>query len=89
MGTGPTAKSELSHYLSSGRCETRSQPEVSSTTSHLSLPTWHLVLSPSGVTNPVVSLETPPGATANFVFTGLGLVMLVLSLRLRDPEVKH
>lgn len=42
-----------------------------------------------GVTNPVVSLETPPGATANFVFTGLGLVMLVLSLRLRDPEVKH
>jgi hypothetical protein len=37
-----------------------------------------------GVTNPVVTLETPPGATANFVFAGLGLVMLVLSLRSRD-----
>jgi len=37
-----------------------------------------------GVTNPVVTLETPPGATANLVFTGLGMVMLVLSLRLRD-----
>ena len=37
-----------------------------------------------GVTNPVVTLETPSGATANFVFAGLGLVMLVLSLRSRD-----
>ncbi len=36
-----------------------------------------------GVTNPVATLETPPGATANFVFTALGLLMLVLSLRSR------
>ncbi len=34
-----------------------------------------------GVTNPVVTLETPPGAVANFVFVARGLVMLVLSLR--------
>jgi len=37
-----------------------------------------------GVMKPVVTLGTPPGATANFVFVGLGLVMLVLSLRSRD-----
>ena len=36
-----------------------------------------------GVTNPVVTVETPPGAIANFVFVGLGLVMLLLSLRSR------
>ena len=33
-----------------------------------------------GVTNPVVTLETPPGAIANFVFVALGSVMLILSL---------
>jgi len=35
----------------------------------------------------IMTLETPPGATANIVFPVLGLVMLVLSLRTRgEPD---
>lgn len=37
-----------------------------------------------GAMKPVASLETPPGAIANFVVTGLSVVMLFLSLRLRE-----
>ncbi|MCR9278681.1 MAG: hypothetical protein NXH85_11970 [Pseudomonadaceae bacterium] len=37
-----------------------------------------------GLVKPTATLETPPGAIANFVFVGVGLVMLVLSLRGRD-----
>ena len=39
-----------------------------------------------GAWKPVVSLETPPGATGNFVLSGLGLAMLILSMRERPQR---
>ncbi len=41
-----------------------------------------------GTWKPLITIETPPGATANFAFVALGSVMLLLSLRStteRDP----
>lgn len=34
-----------------------------------------------GISKPTVTLETPPGAIANFVFPALAVAMLILSLR--------
>lgn len=39
-----------------------------------------------GQSKGITTLETPPGATANLVFPVLGLVMLVLSLRVRGAS---
>ena len=39
-----------------------------------------------GLWKPIVTLETPPGATGNFIFVVLGAAMLALALRKRTGE---